>query len=247
MSAQQYTITQVTGLRDQFQLMIQNVIIDMINADQSNVLEFSRPRTYTVFTNEEKTEAEVFEFTFKKNPVDNLITGKDLTNRKAWNERPIATATTFVHGQPWAITFQQEDFDKSNAEIEKDESAIAVADQFLERIMDSMGRGYYNATLREEIKALNDVANFEGIKEKLNGLLDVEWGEHGYRITAYAPHPTNGEELVVLANRECFDMIPPHQQPTNKHVDICQRYVDQLATLLLVVGLVGEEFTWTIK
>lgn len=246
MNKPKYTLAQVTGFRQQIHLMIKNLVIDMITADQSNS-DWAGSRTYYIFTSEDKLETEEFKFIFRKNPVDELLTDKEKVDLKSKNPLPVTQAMTSIHYVPWIINFLKEDFDKSASEIETDKEVKDCADQLLDVIIRGMAKEWYYHNLRGTIHSWNSESNFTAIHDYFNGMIKLYWNEFGYQIDVLGPDPSKEDQLLVMKRDVSFNALPTIPTPNNTNFDICQRYLDNGIITLITLGLVEKNFAWTMS
>lgn len=247
MSQVHYSLPIALGLQVPITDMVRNVIRD-IRTNFNAVI--NTQRTYQLVINKETGESVDFTFKIKKNPLDEIVGDnplRNITDMEAYRKRPLITATTFLHGRPMAITLQQEDFDKPLEETLQDPMVDNVAAMFRDHIVGGMAASFYHHGLRDRISLWNHESNFEAIRNQFNGMIDVMWDENGYAIDVLAPDHSNDDKLRVVKRNISFNALLQHQDPNNKNVDVCQRYLDLGIISLIALGLTERGFTWTLN
>jgi hypothetical protein len=246
MSKVHYTLQQAMRLQPALTAMVKDVIYDVVSTfKETNGFK----KTYKLITDQNTGEFELFEFNVARNPLDALTDGKKITDRKAWRNRPVGTATTFLNGKPWAITFQQEDLDKSPEDALKDPSVEMVAQQLLEHIVGGMATHWYFHGLHDRIALWNSESQFDAIRDHFDGMIEAQWDEFGYSVDVLAPHPEAKEpgNLVLIKRDVSYNALPRHKDPNNPEVKICQRYLDLGIITLIALGLTEKGFSWTLN
>jgi len=247
MSQTHYTRRQAMILQVEISDMIKDVIRDGLNKG-SGVMGNSK--RYTLVTDNKTGESVDFEFLFKKNPLDELAGAnalRGIRDMEAYRKRPFATATTFLHGRPYAITFQEEDFDRDIEETMQMPVVEMVGAHFLEHIVGGMASSWYHHGLRDRISLWNHESNFEAIKDHFNGMIYATWDETGYGVDVLVPDDFNHGELHVVKRNVSFNAMPQRPDPNNKNVDICQRYIDLGIISLIALGYIEKDFSWTLN
>lgn len=247
MSQAQYSLPIALGLQVPITDMVRNVIRDIL-ANFDAVI--NTQRTYQLVINKETGESVDFSFKIKKNPLDEIAGNNPLrgiTNMEAYHKRPLVTATTVLHGRPIAITLQQEDLDNPLEETLQNPMVDNVSAMFRDHIMGGMAASFYHHGLRDRISLWNHESNFEAIRDHFNGMIDVMWDENGYAVDVLVPDHSNDDQLHVVKRNISFNALLQHQDPNNKNVDICQRYLDLGIISLIALGLTEQGFTWTLN
>ena len=247
MSQVHYTRMQAMRLQVEIADMIRAVIRDGLDKD-SGVM--GNKKTYKLVTDKDTGEYVDFEFVFKKNPLDELMGDNALRgvrDMEAYHKRPFATATTFLHNRPYAITFQQEDFERDIEETMKMPIVEMVGAHFLEHIVGGMASSWYRHGLHDRISLWNHESNFEAINDHFNGMIVAMWDETGYTVDVLVPDHSTPPELHVVKRNVSFNALPQHPDPNNKNVDICQRYIDLGIVSLIALGYVEKDFSWTLN
>lgn len=247
MSQMHYTRKQVMDLQPEISDMVRVVIRDGLNKD-SNIM--GNEKKYKLVTDKETGEYVDFEFIFKKNALDELMGGNaalpGVRDMEAYRKRPFATATTFIQNRPYAITFQQEDFDRDIEETMQMSIIDEIGKDFLSRIISGMASGWYHHGLRDRIALWNSEGNFEAIKDQFDNMIEATWNDAGYSIDVLVPDHDNPEERIVIKRDVSFDGLSKYAD-NNKNADICQRYIDLGVVSLLVLGYVEKDFSWTLN
>lgn len=247
MSQLYYTRRQVLMLQVEISDMIRSVIRDFLT--NTNEL-MGKTKTYKLVTIEATGESVDFDFVFKPNPLDELLvnnTSREVRDTEAYRKRPFATATTVLHGRPYAITFQQEDFASDVEETMKMPIIEQVGFHFLEHIVGGMASSWYHQELHKVIAQWNTESNFEAIKERFSGMIDATWNDTGYSVDVLVPYHSAEAELHVVKRNVSFNALPQHPGPNNKNVDICQRYIDLGIISLIALGYIEKDFSWTLN
>lgn len=247
MSQTHYTRRQVMLLQVEISDMIKDVIRDFLgNTDQL----MGQIKTYKLVTDKETGESVDFNFLFKKNPLDELTRDNALRGVRdveAYRKRPFATATTFLHDRPYAITFQQEDFERDIEETMQMPVVEMVGAHFLEHIVGGMASSWYRHGLHDRISLWNHESNFEAIKDHFNDMIDATWNDTGYSVDVLVPYHPGESELHLVKRNVSFNAMPQHPDPNNKNVDICQRYIDLGIISLIALGYIEKDFSWTLN
>lgn len=248
MSETHYSIGLVKNLQSQFTALVREVVIDASIANKSGEFENTK-KTYKLIIDKETGEYVPFEFIFRKNPLFDLLKNRDgeVLDEIVKARNGVATATTFIQGRPWAITFEQEDLDKTVEQASTDEGVLMVAQGLLEQVVAGMAQGWYYHGLRDRICVWNHESNFSAIKDQFDGMIDVMWDDVGYLVDVLVPDHSVPPTLHVIKRDLSFIKIPHYANPLNKNVDICQRYLDSGIVSLIALGYAEKGFSWKMN
>lgn len=247
MSQMHYTREQAMQLQPEISDMVREVIRDGLDKDSGAM---GNKKTYKLVTGKETGESVDFEFIFKKNALDVLMGDNALPgvrNIETYRQRPVATATTFLHGRPYAITFQQEDFDRDLEETMQMSIVEECGQHFLEHIVGGMASSWYHHGLHDRISLWNHESNFDAIRDYTNGMVMASWAPIGYAVDVLIPNDADPYELQVVKRDISINALPQHPNPNNKNVDICQRYIDLGIISLIALGYIEKDFSWTLN
>lgn len=248
MSKTHYSVGLVMNSRSQFAAMVKEIIDDAVAAYKAGEFQ-NLKKTYGLVIDKDTGEFVDFEFLFTTNPLLDLLKNKDgeTMDKITKSRNGVATATTFIQGKPWAVIFQQEDLDDTISPAEKEQGIQLVAQGLLEHVVGGMAKGWYEHGLYERIVKWNHESNFEAIRDHFNGMVDAFWDKTGYSVDILVPDHSNPAELHVVKRNVSFNSIPQHQDPLNRNVDICQRYLDTGIISLIAFGYVDKGFTWKLN
>lgn len=247
MSQTHYTRRQVMLLQVEISDMVKDVIRDVLNKE-INIM--GSKKTYKLITDKETGESVDFEFVFKNNPLDELLGENRLRgvrDMEAYRKRPFVTATTLLHDRPYAITFEEEDFERDVEESMAMPVVEGVGAHFLEHIVGGMASSWYHHGLHDRISLWNHESNFDAIKDHFNGMIVAGWNETGYAVEVLVPDHSVPPELHIVKSNISFNALPQHPDPNNKNVDICQRYIDLGIISLIALGHIEKDFSWTMN
>lgn len=122
-----------------------------------------------------------------------------------------------------------------------------VSTSFLDAIIRGMASGWYYNGLHDRISLWNHEGDFEAIKDYFSGMVVPMWDETSYSVDILAPeHPTS-HELHIIKRDMSLNTLPQFQNPNNKNVDICQRYIDAGIISLISLGCIEKDFSWTLN
>lgn len=226
MEQEHYTIEQVLALEDHFKSMIHSVITDMLHAGDPSCVNFVKE--YNLLP------GVTYTFIFKANPLSYI---KSLDSNPI---RPpnVATATTNIGNMPWAINFEQSDFESPVEDILRHPTVDLMIKLFITNVVTNMARSFYGIAMRAQVQSFIDNQNDDGLIEISEGMVNSVHGDWGYRV-ALSATDAEGKTEVLLDDYH-FQKYP-RGNALHTEKDICSRYTHDAFIFALGSGLLLKD------
>lgn len=221
-----YTVDQVNKLKPDFKAMLKEVITEVLGCEDPSELNYRK---------EFMVDNHPFEFIIKASVIRALSSAST----------QVATACTILHGHPYVINFEEEDFQKPVEEVISDAFLDQLTDSFMSSVLCQMARAWYDVSYRDRINTYARSQSFDSIQDLIEYPVRLNWDDHGYEVGVYNDGLTGPQYLFHDYH---FTAAVQEKRPVNnQNVDIFCRYLDNGLIVLAATGRIFKGWSNTLN